>query len=303
MDDTTPTAATPPTAPAPGTPLDHLLSLVTLEPLGERRWRGRAGADDGWDSVYGGHFLGQATAAACASVESGRRLHSAHGYFLKAGVAADPIDYEVEVVRDGRSFCTRRVRATQGKGVNFELLASFTVEETGPTLPAEAPADFAALPDPDSLPTYTELMRSRDPVPFPEGWAFGERGLDIRVINAPWCDAGPSPRGGIRTWNRTTGSLPDDPGLHAAVFAYLSDDSISDNVLVPFGVTWSTPGTMVFSLDHAMWLHRPFRMDEWHLVEQWPVVAESARGLAQGQVFDRRGVLVASITQEALVRI
>ena len=142
---------------------------------------------------------------------------------------------------------------------------------------ADPPADFSDLPDPESLAGYPELMASLDPMPFPAEWALKPRGIDIRMVNAPWLPQGPSPRGGIRSWNRTPDRLPDDPGLHAALFAYHSDESISDNVLVAFDVTWSTEGAMVFSLDHAIWFHRPFRMDEWHFVEQWPVVADGAR--------------------------
>ncbi len=283
--------------------LDELVATLRLDPVAEGRLRGRPRPTGEWDSVYGGHFLGQATAAALATVPSERRIHSLHAYFLKAGVAGEPIDYDVSVVREGRSFCTRRVTANQGRGANVELIASFAVEQSGPTIVGQTPDGFARLPEPEALPTFPELMASRDPVPFPPYWAFGQRGMDVRVVNAPWCDAGPSPRGGIRTWNRADGVLPDDPALHAALFAYHSDDSISDNLVVPFDVTWATEGAVVLSLDHALWFHRPFRMDEWLLIEQWPVVADGARGLAQGQVFDRDGVLVASFTQEALVRI
>jgi acyl-CoA thioesterase-2 len=283
--------------------VDQLLSLLALEPVAEGRFRGAPPLPDGWDAIYGGHFLGQATAAACATVGPDKRLHSLHAYFLRAGIASEPLDYDVVVVRDGRSFCTRRVVASQSKGPAFELTASFCVAEEGPPIAAEPPADFAALPEPESLPTYQEAMAAHDPLPFPAEWALADRGLDIRLVNAPWSPAGPSPRGGIRYWSRTPAALPDDPALHAAIFAYLSDDSISDNVLVPFGVTWSTPDTMVVSLDHALWFHRPFRMDRWHLIEQRPVVAHGGRGLAHGEVFDRDGVLVASFTQEALMRI
>jgi acyl-CoA thioesterase-2 len=283
--------------------VDQLVSLLTLEPIAEGRFRGAPPFPDGWDAIYGGHFLGQATAAACATVPPDKRLHSLHAYFLRAGIAAEPLHYDVVVVRDGRSFCTRRVVAHQSKGAAFELTASFSGAEQGPTIAAARPADFADLPGPESLPTYQEVMASHDPMPLPAEWALGDRGLDLRLVNAPWATAGPSAASGIRYWCRTHSTLPDDPGLHAAIFAYLSDDSISDNVLVPFGVTWSTPDTMVVSLDHALWFHRPFRMDEWHFVEQRPVVASGGRGLAHGEVFDRSGTMVASFTQEALMRI
>ncbi len=290
-------------ADAPGASLTRLLHLLDVQPTAEGRYSGVCADGDGWDAVYGGHFLGQATAAACRSVE-GKRLHSLHAYFLKAGKSTDPIDYDVTVVRDGRSFATRRVTASQNGGpANFELTASFCVAEDGPVIEPSTMAGFAELPDPESLPRYTELMASLDELPFPEGWALRDRGVDLRIVDAPWAPGGPSAEGGIRFWARAAGDLPDDAGVHAAIFAYLSDDSISDNLLVPFGVTWSTETAMVFSLDHAMWLHRPFRMDEWHFYDQQPVIADNARGFATARVWDRQGRLVASFTQEALVRI
>ena len=280
------------------------MALLTPQPLDDHHYRGIASVDDGWDNVYGGHFLGQATAVAAASAGDDRRVHSLHGYFLRAGRAREPIDYTVDVVRDGRSFSTRRVTASQDGGpANFELLVSFTVPEPGKALDPEPPAGFADLAAPESLPRYQELMASFETPPLPLDWALKDRGIDIRIVNAPWSPHGPSAKSGIRYWARADGALPEDPGLHAAMFAYLSDDSVSDNVLVPFGLTWSTPDVLCVSLDHALWLHRPFRMDEWLFVDQEPLVAAGGRGLANGKVWTMAGELVASFTQEALMRV
>ena len=286
------------------TPLEDLIALLTPQRLDADRFRGIPSIDDGWDNVYGGHFLGQATAVAAASAGDDRRVHSLHGYFLRAGRAGQPIDYAVDVVRDGRSFSTRRVTASQNGGpANFELLVSFTVPEAGLSLAPAPPPGFADLPAPESLPRYQELMASFETPPLPLDWALKDRGIDMRIVNAPWSPDGPSENSGIRYWARAAGPLGDDWGLHAAMFAYLSDDSVSDNVLVPFGVTWSTPDVLCVSLDHALWLHRPFRMDEWLFVDQEPLVAAGGRGLANAKVWTAAGELVATFTQEALMRV
>lgn len=283
--------------------LDHLVDLLTLQPTGEGSFRGKGSQDDGWDAIFGGHYLGQATAAAHATVEGDRRIHSLHAYFLKSGRSGEPLDYRVDLIRDGGSFSTRRVTATQGGPVLFELTASFSRPETSANvIEPTPPDDFAELAEPTSLPTYRELMTSQDPIPLPEEWALRDLGIDIRVVNAPWSPAGPSAKGGIRAWIRADGELPDAPGLHAALLAYQSDESISDNTLVPFGVTWAKPDTLIVSLDHALWFHRPFRMDEWLFVDQWPITASDNRGLATATVWNGAGQLVASFTQEALMR-
>jgi acyl-CoA thioesterase-2 len=284
--------------------LSALIELLTPEPIGGCRYVGRPDPGLGWDAVYGGHLLGQATAVAHQALPDARAVHSLHGYFLKAGRAGQPIEYEVTPVRDGRSFSTRRVTACQDGQAIFEMLASFTGGEPGPAIAADPPADFGRLPAPDLLPRYPDLMARNDPLPFHERWAFADRGVDQRVVDAPWAPRGVSPAGGIRAWICADGAIePDEPWLHAAILAYQSDDSISDNLLIPFDVTWSTPGTMVVSLDHSLWFHRTPRMDEWLFVEQWPVHAGGGRGLATGRVWSSDGQLVASFSQEALLRV
>jgi len=284
--------------------LTRLVDLLTLEKVEPDRFRGSGSADDGVDATFGGHFLGQAVAAAQETVDDDRRIHSLHAYFLRGGEPGVPFDLDVDRVRDGRSFCTRRVRTTQGGGkLQFELLASFSVEEEGAVLDPEPPPGFAGLPDPESLPTYHELMSSQDPVPLPEPWAFREMGVDVRTVNAPWAPSGVFDQGGIRIWIRAEDALPDDPRLHASLLAYQSDESLADCVAAPFGATWGTPGVVFVSLDHALWYHRPFRMDEWLFVDQEPITVGRARGRAAATVWNTSGEMVASFTQEALLRL
>lgn len=288
--------------------LGDLIALLTTEDLGDGVHRGPGSVDDGWDAVYGGHFVGQATAAVQATVDADRRIHSLHGYFLKSGAPSRPIDYQVVAVRDGGTFSTRRVSATQigddgSRGpVLFEATASFCRDEDGAVIDAQPPDGFDALPDPESLPTYRDVMLSHDEPPLPAEWALRDQGVDVRPVYAPWVDAGPSPNGGICHWMRAAGPMPEDSRLHNALLAYQSDETVSDNVLVPFGVTWGTPDTMIVSLDHAIWFHRPMRMDEWHYVEQRPLVAGRGRGVAAGYVWTTTGELACSFTQEALMR-
>ena len=152
------------------------------------------------------------------------------------------------------------------------------------------------------LPRYHELMAQHDPVPLPEDWALNEHGVDVRVVNAPWVQNGPSAENGIRMWIRANGKAPDDYRLHAAMLAYQSDESLADNLLIPFNKTWSAPGVFCVSLDHAMWFHRPVDMNQWHFVEQQVVGAANNRGVGTGYVWSTNKRLVASFTQEVLMR-
>jgi acyl-CoA thioesterase-2 len=284
--------------------VDDLIATVSVTEVGPDRFQGIGSTDDGTDATYGGHFLGQAVSAALATVEPERRLHSLHGYFLRAGRPGEPYQLEVERLRDGRSFCTRRVRVFQDEArTQFELLASCTVDEAGPVHQARPPADFESLPEPGSLPTYGELMDGLDPLPLPESWARRRIRLDIRTVEAPGAPAGPSAVGGIRLWVRAGGPIPTDHHLQAALLAYQSDESLADNVAVPWGTTWGTPGVVFVSLDHAMWFHRRFDLNDWLFVDQRPVVVASGRGTATGTMWNRDGELVASCTQEALFRL
>jgi acyl-CoA thioesterase II len=286
------------------TPLEELIDILRLEQTGEDCFVGRGSSGDGADGTYGGHFLGQATAAALLTVAREQTAHSLHAYFLRRGEPGLAIAYTVERVRDGVSFSSRRVRAFQNDRLLFELHASFTRQSAGGlTQHASAPEDFASLPAPTSLPRYSELMASHDPVPLPEEWALREHGIDVRVVNAPWAPRGPSTAGGIRMWIRANGQLPDDPQLHNAALAYQSDESLADSLLVPFGVTWGDEGVFCVSLDHAMWFHDVVDLNAWHFVEQRAVTVTNERGVGTGSVWSADGRLVASFTQEVLLRI
>ena len=284
-------------------PLRELIALLNPVATGADTFRGVGSQNDGVDATYGGHLLGQATAAALATVPDDRSLHSLHGYFLLGASPGKPIEYRVERIRDGRSFSHRRVAAHQNDAHVFDMLVSTTTEAEGRELRAELPTDFADLPDPESLPPYPELMAAQDPLPLPAAWALREHGIDVRVVNAPWSPAGPSVRQGIRMWIRTNGTAPRDRKLHAALLVYQSDESIADTVLVPFGATWGSPGVFSVSLDHALWIHRPVNLNEWHFVAQWPVTAAADRGIAMAEVWSQGGQLVASFRQEVLVRV
>jgi acyl-CoA thioesterase-2 len=283
--------------------LDDLIAIVTLETRDDDCFQGIGSHHDGFDATFGGHFLAQAVAAASATVDPDRSIHSFHAYFLRAGQPGLPYSLTVERIRDGRTFSSRRVAVSQaGSKTQFELLASFARAEEGPQLRPGVPVDLASLPAPDALPRREELMRSLDPLPLPEAWALREYGLDLRTIAAPWASGGPSAEGGIRLWVRADGKLPDDPALHCAILAYQSDESLADNIAIPWGATWASPDVTFVSLDHAMWFHRPIDLNHWHLIDQQPVTVSHGRGVATATVWNAGGELVASFTQEALLR-
>jgi acyl-CoA thioesterase-2 len=280
--------------------LDDLVTLLDLEPLEVNLFRG-VSPDERMQRVFGGQVAGQALVAAGRTVEANdRRVHSLHAYFLRPGDPAVPIVYEVDRIRDGKSFTTRRVVAIQHGRAIFNLQASFHVDEDGP----EHQDPMPDVADPDSLPTFAERAE-----PFFERfdpdvveWLKRERPIDTRPTEMPsWLD----PK--VRTpdqdvWIRTNGSLPDDPLLHVCVVAYASDLTILDTAMLPHGTNWHEEQFMVASLDHAMWFHRPFRADEWLLYHQHSPAAHGARGLATGEIYRRDGVLAVTVMQEGLMR-
>lgn len=280
--------------------LTTLLRPVLLEP---NIYRGIGSSNDGAQATYGGHFLGQASAAALQTVEDDRHLHSLHGYFVRGGTPGEPIDYYVERTRDGRTFCTRRVTAKQQGRILFEMLASFSKLQDGQSIKSEPPSDFTSLPAPDTLVTYKELMLQQDPLPLPEDWAMRDSGIDIRVVNAPWAARGPSEDNGIRAWIRADGNAEEDPKLHTAMLAYQTDESLADILLIPFNKTWCSEGTFCVSLDHALWFHQPVDLNAWHFIDQRVLTADNGRGVGNGYVWSQTGELVASFTQEVLFHI
>lgn len=269
-------------------PVDDLLDLLDLEPIEQNLFRGQS-PDEKRQRVFGGQVAGQALVAATRTVETGL-VHSLHAYFLRPGDPTIPILYEVERIRDGRSFTTRRVVAIQHGQAIFHLSASFHVAEEGLEHQSPPPLD---LPGPDSLPTFQE--RNAEHREQLGEWYTRPRPIDTRVV--------PSRDGDLQQfiWMRADGALPDDIVVHQCVLTYASDMTLLDNVIRPHGLTFMDGTVMMASLDHAMWFHRPFRADEWFLYAQDTPTAGGARGLARGQIY-QNGALVVSVVQEGLVR-
>ncbi|HZR15250.1 MAG TPA: acyl-CoA thioesterase II [Acidimicrobiia bacterium] len=282
-----------------GTALDDLISLLELEPLEVNLFRGLS-PDEDRQRVFGGQVAAQALVAAGRTVEPDRPVHSLHSYFLRPGDPTVPIVYEVDRIRDGRSFTTRRVVAIQHGRAIFNLSASFQVEETGP----EHQDPMPDVPDPETLPTFQERIEPHVDRFGPDfaQWLVRERPIDSRPVHdPPWLV--PSPRAPEQdVWIKANGVLPDDPLLHACVVAYASDLTLLDTAMLPHGRSLQQDQFMIASLDHAMWFHRPFRADDWLLYHQTSPTASGARGLAQGTIFRADGVLAITVIQEGLIR-
>jgi acyl-CoA thioesterase-2 len=240
-----------------------------------------------------------AVAAACRTVE-GRAPHSLHGYFVLPGDPKIPIIYEVERIRDGRSFTTRSVKAIQHGRVIFMLLASFQVAETGLSHRIAMPD----VPHPDQLPNEQDirdrvLPRMPDPV---RQYFERERPIEIRPVEFERYMSHKPMEPRFNVWIRATAPLPDDPAIHQCVLAYASDMTLLDTTLVPHGRTVFEKTIQAASLDHALWLHEPFRADEWLLYSQDTPFTGGHRGFARGSIFTQDGRLVASVAQEGLIR-
>ncbi len=277
-----------------GAPVDELLHLLDLETVEVDRYRGRS-IDEDRLRVFGGQVAAQALVAAGRTVERGR-VHSLHSYFLRPGDPHRPILYEVDRIRDGRSFTTRRVVAIQRGEAVFNLQCSFHVEEDG--LVHEDPPPEAPAPEGLAPPGEPERDTRMAPRGFPE-----PHGLEVRfVTELPWTRDGEA---GSREllWLRAGGPLGDDPVVHAAVVVFASDLTLFDSILQRHGIPRGEPSVAGASLDHCMWFHRPLRADRWLLYEHRSPVAYGARGLAVGSLHDVEGHLVASVVQEGLVRL
>ena len=278
--------------------LRQLVDLLDLEAIEVNIFRGK-NLDEKRLRVFGGQVAAQSLVAAGRTVDQGR-VHSLHSYFLRPGDPTAPILYEVDRIRDGRSFTTRRVVAIQHGRAIFNLQCSFHIDE-GPGFVHQA--EMPQVPRADELPTLRERL-----APYldqlPEWFVLDRpRPIDQRYIgDLPWLPS-TSRETRQRLWVRADGELANDPLLHAAVIAYASDMSIIDSVLKPHEVRWKNGTTMVVSLDHCMWFHRPFRADHWLLLDQDSPNAYGARGLARGLIFDEEGRLVVSLVQEGLVRV
>jgi acyl-CoA thioesterase-2 len=288
-----------PTGPVVGQEaVDQLLTVLDLTDLGDDAFRGTSPAV-GPQRVFGGQVAGQALVAAGRTVEPGRQVHSLHGYFVRPGDPAEPIEFRVEKIRDGRSFSVRRSVALQHDRPIFFMSASFHRPEKGLDHHAPVPA---GVPLPDDLPTMAERLGR-----YPERlgiWSRVPRPIDIRYVGEPgWVAPGDRPaEERQRVWMRLDGKLPDDPLLHACALTYASDLTLLDSVLAVHGEVWGPGGLVGASLDHALWLHRPFRADEWFLYDCWSPSASGARGLATGRMFTADGRHIATAVQEGLLR-
>lgn len=277
-----------------------LLELFDLERIEHNIYRGR-NRDIGTGRVFGGQVLAQALVAARRTIEEDRVAHSLHGYFILAGDLSTPIVYFVDRLRDGRSFTTRRVTAIQHGEAIFNMSASFHKAESGP----EHQAPMPQVPTPESLASELDLIRemaARIPEPL-RPILTQDRPIDFRPVD-PVDPFQPEPRPPVRyMWLRAIGTMPDDLLLHQAVLAYASDYSLLGTALLPHGRSFRQPGVMLATLDHAIWFHRPFRVDEWLLYAMDSPIAAGARGYTRGSFFTRDGTLVASVAQEGVVRV
>ncbi|MCJ2144682.1 acyl-CoA thioesterase II [Methylobacterium sp. E-066] len=281
----------------------ELIAILDLERLEVDLFRGQ-NPKTGWRRVFGGQVVAQALVAATRTVPDDRPAHSLHAYFMLPGDPRAPIVYEVERIRDGRSFTTRRVKAIQHGRAIFATTISYQVSEGGfehqPAMP-----DVAG---PDGLLDGKALAAS-GATGMPEAVAayFGrERPIELRPVDLDRYTArrkgGARPEPVFNVWLRAASALPDDPALHRAVLAYASDMTLLDVSLIPHASSVFDPNIQAASLDHALWFHRPVRIDDWLLYAQDSPAAGGARGFARGQIFDRAGNLVASVAQEGLIR-
>ena len=284
----------------PTSALSALLAILDLETLEENLFRGRS-PKDGWQRVYGGQVIGQAFVAATRTVPGDRHAHSLHAYFLRPGDPSVPIVYEVDRIRDGKSFVTRRVVALQHGQAIFSMSASYHKEEGSYDHQAAMPKD---IPEPEDLPSEQELkdrFLEHMPDPMRSYWER-ERPIEMRTTDFTRYLSREAREARQYVWIRANGRLPDDAALHQCVLAYASDFTLLDTALIAHGKFLFDRDIQLASLDHALWLHRPFRADEWLLYAQDSPSAQGARGFCRGSIFTRDGVLVASVAQEGLIR-
>ena len=280
--------------------LSHLVGLLSLERIEINLFRGQS-QDLGWGTVFGGQVLGQALSAAVQTVPADRLVHSLHAYFLLPGNVKLPVVYEVERIRDGSSFTTRRVVAIQNGKAIFFMSASFAVSEEG----FEHQDVMPDAPAPETLRTDIEVLMEQAHR-LPPGMrerALVQGPFELRTIDPLDDPISPTPQPPRRMyWLRTTDRLPDDLQVPRYMAAYVSDYSFLTTALQPHGINWLSPGMQVASLDHVMWFHRPFRIDEWLLYVIDSPAACGSRGLVRGSIFSQDGKLVASTAQEGLMR-
>ena len=280
--------------------VETLLSTLDLEPIEVNLFRGTS-PKVGWQRVFGGQVIGQALVAAQRTVEAERKVHSLHGYFMRPGDPENPIIYEVDRIRDGGSFTTRRVVAIQHGHAIFSMSASFQIEESG----LDHAIDMPDVPRPEQLASEKELAEQfidHAPENVRKYWQR-ERPIELRPTDLTHYISGKKLPPRQHVWFRATGPLPENPAIQAAVLAYASDMTLLDTSLYAHGRAVFDPALQVASLDHAMWFHRPINMEKWHLYTQDSPNSSGARGFTRGSIYSEDGELVASAAQEGLIRL
>ncbi|MFH6565093.1 MULTISPECIES: acyl-CoA thioesterase II [Pseudomonas] len=279
--------------------LDDLVNLLTLEPIEENLFRGSS-QDLGFRQLFGGQVLGQSLSAMSQTVEDARHVHSMHGYFLRPGDASLPVVYQVDRVRDGGSFSTRRVTAIQKGQPIFTSSASFQYDESG----FEHQIPMPDVVGPENLPSELDMIRQRAHL-IPESMReklLCAKPIEFRPVvgEDPF---NPQVSDPIKyVWFRADGTLPDSPALHKYLLAYASDFGLLTTSLLPHGKGVWQKDMQVASLDHALWFHADLRADDWLLYAMDSPWAGNSRGFSRGSVYNRAGQLVASVTQEGLIR-
>ncbi|BCH06775.1 acyl-CoA thioesterase II [Mesorhizobium sp. 131-3-5] len=280
--------------------IDELLSILDLERLEHNLYRGRSPQVE-WQRVFGGQTIAQALVAAQRTVEPDRFVHSLHGYFMRPGDIRVPIAYEVDRIRDGGSFTTRRVLAIQHGQAIFSLEASFQVDEKGLEHQFALPDD---VPPPEGLLTQRQLLERAERVPeaVRRFWAR-ERPLELRPVNLQHYESRDKLPPRQNVWIRLGGPVPDDRALQSVLLAYLSDMTLLDTSTFAHGRGLFDPDIQAASLDHSMWFHRPHSLDGWLLYAQDSPSSSGSRGFSRGTLYARDGTLIASMAQEGLIRL
>jgi len=279
--------------------LDELLALLKLEVIEQGIYRGQS-QDLGFRALFGGQVMGQALSAAQETVDADRFVHSLHSYFLRAGDASKPVVYEVENIRNGASFSTRRVQAIQNGKAIFYMTASFQQPEEGFNHQDKMPT----VPGPDGIPSYSDFIEEHQNI-LPKAMRekfLAEKPIEIRPVQQYNWLKPEKTESNCQIWLKTNGSLPDDLRNHSCMLAYASDFHFLPASLLPHGASHLLPNFQIATVDHAMWFHRPFRFDDWLLYSIDSPSASNGRGLVRGQIYNRQGELVASTMQEGVIR-
>ena len=281
----------------PDNPIQDLIEVLDIQQLSTTEFRGRTQ----WmpqGRVFGGQVLAQSLVAATRTVAQERNFHSLHSYFLRPGDINKDIEFNVEILRDGRSFSARRVHALQDGKPIFSMIASFQDESAG----LEHEESMPEAPAPESLPSAADLLSMIDH-PATNYWAKA-RPFDLRHVDEPvYLRPAKNQVASQMVWFKTIDELPMDSLLHTAALAYASDYTILESVLRRHGLSWAHPGLSAASLDHALWFHAVPNLNDWHLYVQHSPAAMGGRGLSQGKIYSQSGKLIATVAQEGMIRI